>query len=150
MNRSLDERRLALLPPKWRELAEGRIDPRDLDDEEVFTGRLRDPRGVLGPRPSVVPQVFLEEQRRRALDAGSEVMRRFFVQAHATMAELASDPNVDAGDRFRAAKFIIERYEPTPTRIVVAAEDPAETLFRAILNDPQGLIVPGEATDVVE
>jgi len=137
-----DARRFAGLPGRWRDLAEGRIDPADLDDEEVFQGRLRQADGTLGPRPRVVPTVLLEEQTKRALHRGTDRLRMYYERCIAVACEIATDPNQAAGDRLKAATWVVERFEPKPIRVTVAAEDPVETLFRNILNDPDGLQDP--------
>lgn len=137
-----DRRRFQTLPGRWRELADGRLDPADLDDEEVFQGRLRDSAGQLGPKPSVVPQVLLDEQLRRALHKGNERLRQNYVRCIEVACEIATNPNNSASDRLNAAKWVVERFQPKPIEIKISAEDPVETLFRSILDDPEGLNDP--------
>lgn len=56
-----------------------------------------------------------------------------------TLMDLA-DNSPDDGVRLRAAQEIINRtMGKVPDKIEVAAEDPVETLFRKILDDPFGL-----------
>lgn len=53
------------LPRSWEALDDGSLDPLNLDDAEVMSGRLRQSDGTLGPKPSSYPAAFLNEQRRR-------------------------------------------------------------------------------------
>lgn len=143
IGKTTDERRVALLPGRWRDLAEGRIDPGDLDDEEVFTGRLRKEDGSLGPRPRVLPSILEDERTKRALHKGNDRFKMFYERACATICEIASDPNQAASDRLKAAGMIMDRVAgKTPERLVVAAEDPFVSLYRDILRDPEGLMEP--------
>ena len=137
---AINAKRFALLPGRWRDIAEGKLDPSELDDEEIFSGRLRQTNGVLGPKPPLLPQPFIEEQQKRLLHWASQHVRSNLQDVLKTITEIATDPNNSAGDRLKAAFWIAERFMgKVPERLMIAAEDPVESLFRSILADPDGL-----------
>jgi len=129
-----------MLPGRWRAVAEGKLDVTELDDEEIFSGRLRQSDGVLGPRPPLLPQQFIDEQQRRLLNWSAAHVRESLRDVLRTITEIATDPNNSSGDRLKAAFWIAERFMgKVPDRLMIAAEDPVESLFRSILEDPDGL-----------
>lgn len=136
----LNHQRIQLLPAPWRAVAEGKRLLEDLDDEEVFTGRLRGPKGHLGPRPQFYPQNFIDEQVRRSLSWAEEKIRDGARIAIDTLMEIMKNPQASDADRMKAAMFFTERFLGKEVqRVLVSAEDPVETLFRQILADPAGL-----------
>lgn len=136
----INAKRFALLPGRWKEIAEGTFDVTELDDEEIFSGRLRQANGVLGPRPSLLPQQFIDEQQRRLLNWSAQHVRENLRAVLQTITEIATDPNNSPADRLKAAFWIAERFMgKVPERLMIAAEDPVEALFRSILEDPAGL-----------
>lgn len=132
--------RARLLPPKWRDIMLGVLDPAELDDEEIFSTRLRQSNGVLGPKPPLVPQQFIDEQNKRMLSWASQHVRDNLQAVLRTVTEIATDPNQAAADRLKAAFWIAERYlGKVPDKVMLTTEDPVEALFRNILNNPDGL-----------
>jgi hypothetical protein len=109
----------------------GEITVEDLDDEELALGRLKAIDGTFrGRPPKVVPGEMVAAMRREWLSRAEAKLREALMsKGIGVLTELA-----------RAAEKIIERtMGKVPDRVQLAAEDPIETLFRNILNDPEGL-----------
>lgn len=120
----------------------GKITVEDLDDEELSRGQLRALDGTFrGRPPRVVPSELVQAMRREWLKRAEAKLRDALLEKGiGTLTELAGNENIDAAVRLRAAEKIIERtMGKVPDRVQLAAEDPVETLFRSILNDPFGL-----------
>ena len=120
----------------------GKITVEDLDDEELSRGQLRALDGTFrGRPPRVVPSELVQAMRREWLKRAEARLREALLdKGIGTLTSLADDPSIDAAVRLRAAEKIIERtMGKVPDRVQLAAEDPVETLFRSILNDPFGL-----------
>lgn len=139
-------RRIALMPAAWRDIADGTRDLSELSDEEVFSGKLRTASGAMGPRPAFYPQNFIDEQIRRSLDWASDEIRSGMREAIGVLRSIMNNENAAHADRMRAAMFFTDRFLGKEVqRVLVTAEDPVESLFRAILADPMGL-APHEPT----
>jgi hypothetical protein len=138
-----NQARWRLLPPKWREIADGSRPLEDLTDDEVFKGRLLQADGRYGPRPSFYPQNFIDEQIRRSLDWANDEIRSGAREAIMTLKEIMGNPEAADSDRLKAAMFFTDRFlGKEVTKVLITAEDPVESLFRSILEDPQGLMHP--------
>lgn len=127
---------------RYAELVQGLISVEDLDDEEVAMGRLKAVDGTFrGRPPNMIPGELVQAMRREWLKRAQNRLAEALLESGiGTLVSLASDSMVDPSVRLRAAERIIERnMGKVPDKIEVAAEDPVETLFRQILNDPRGL-----------
>lgn len=123
-------------------LLNGIISVEDLDDEEVARGQLKASDGTFrGRPPKTVPQELVQAMRREWLSRAEARLREALMERGiGTLTELAGNDQVDPAVRLRAATTIIERMMgKVPDKVVLAAEDPVETLFRSILADPMGL-----------
>lgn len=120
----------------------GKIKVEDLDDEEVSRGQLRNAAGTFSGRPpTIVPAELVQAMRREWLSRAEGKLREALLEKGiGTLTRLAGDETIDPAVRLRAADKLIERtMGKVPDKIQLAAEDPVETLFRKILNDPEGL-----------
>lgn len=128
---------------RYAELLSGKLKVEDLDDEELAHGRLRASDGTFrGAAPRVVPAELVQAMRREWLSRAEAKLREaLHSKGIGVLVELAGDDTIDPAVRLRAAEKIIERtMGKVPDRVQLAAEDPVETLFRSILNDPTGLV----------
>jgi hypothetical protein len=119
----------------------GKITVEDLDDEELARGRLRAADGTFrGRPPTMLPTELVQAMRREWLGRAQEKLAAALHEVGiGTLVELARECP-DPAVRLRAADKIIERtMGKVPDKIEVGVEDPVETLFRKILNDPFGL-----------
>ena len=129
------------LQGRYAEFMAGNITVEDLDDEELAAGRLKASDGTFrGRPPKLVPAELVQAMKREWLSRAQGKLQEALMQKGiGTLVDLASN-SIDDGVRLRAAQAIIERtMGKVPDKIEVAAEDPVETLFRKILNDPFGL-----------
>lgn len=120
----------------------GKITVEDLDDDELAQGRLKAMDGTFrGRPPRVIPTEMVQAMRREWMSRAEAKLRDALMdKGIGTLVALAGDDNIDAGVRLRAAERIIERtMGKVPDKVEIRAEDPIETLFRGILNDPFGL-----------
>lgn len=138
------------LTGRFARFLNGEITVEDLDDEELAQGRLKASDGTFrGRPPRVVPAELVQAMRREWLSRAEAKLRDALMdKGIGVLTQLAGDTTVDPAVRLRAANLIIERtMGKVPDKIQVAAEDPVESLFRSILNDPNGLApAPHEAT----
>lgn len=135
------------LQGRYAQFLSGVITVEDLDDDELAQGRLKASDGTFrGRPPRVIPSEMVQAMRREWLKrANARLAEALLERGIGTLVELAKD-SPDDSVRLRAAQAIIERtMGKVPDKIEVAAEDPVETLFRKILNDPFGL-APHEPT----
>lgn len=119
----------------------GKITVEDLDDDELAQGRLKASDGTFrGRPPTVIPAEMVQAMRREWLSrAQARLAEALMEKGIGTLVQLA-ESSLDDAVRLRAATAIIERtMGKVPDKIEIAAEDPVETLFRKILNDPFGL-----------
>lgn len=133
---------------RMAQLLAGELSVEDLDEEELARGQFRDEHGQFRGRPNkLIPRELQQEMIRRLLQHGDEIWRQGYNIAIRVHLEICSDPNNSPADRLKAAQYLIERVAgKTPDRIHIAAEDPVESLFRQILNDPKGLLHNGDGT----
>jgi hypothetical protein len=127
---------------RYAQFLNGTITVEDLDDEEVAQGRLRSADGTFrGRPPTVIPAELVQAMKREWLSrANARLSEALLEKGIGTLTDLAGDPLVDPAVRLRAADLLMNRtMGKVPDKIEVAAEDPVETLFRKILNDPFGL-----------
>lgn len=135
-----NERRIALMPTAWQRVARGEVDLSELTDEEVFEGRLRGANGNMGPRPAFYPQNFIDEQIRRSLSWANDEIRSGMREAIGVLRSIMNNELASHADRMKAAMFFTDRFLGKDVqRVLVTAEDPVESLFKAILADPFGL-----------
>lgn len=128
---------------RYAMLIRGEIKIEDLDDEEVAQGRLKDKNGKFSGRPpKMLPQELVTAMKREWLTRAENRLRDALLEhGIGTLVSLAKDDRIDPAVRLRAADKLIERtMGKVPDRVHIAAEDPVETLFRQILNDPEGLL----------
>lgn len=126
---------------RYAQLLQGTISVEDLDDEELAQGRLRSSDGTFrGRPPSVIPAELVNAMRRELHSRAENSLRQALMSSGIkTLTDLA-DNSPDDGVRLRAATAIIERtMGKVPDKVVLAAEDPVEALFKSILSDPFGL-----------
>lgn len=129
---------------RYAMLIQGIISVEDLDDEELAQGRLRASDGTFrGRPPTILPTELVQAMKREWMSRAQNKLKDALMEKGiGTLVELAGS-SVDDAVRLRAANIIIERLMgKVPDKIEVAAEDPVETLFRKILNDPEGLADP--------
>lgn len=136
------------LQGRYAQLLSGVLQVEDLDDEELARGQLRASDGTFrGRPPKVVPAELVQAMRREWLGRAEAKLREaLHEKGIGTYVELAGDKTIDPAVRLRAADKIVERtMGKVPDKVEVSAEDPVESLFRKILDDPMGL-APHEPT----
>jgi hypothetical protein len=126
---------------RYAKFLAGEITVEDLDDDELAQGRLKSSDGTFrGRPPAVVPGEMVQAMRREWLKRANNSLAEALMGAGlGTIKDLAANA-VDESVRLRAADLIVQRtMGKVPDKIEIAAEDPVDTLFRKILNDPFGL-----------
>lgn len=120
----------------------GQITVEDLDDDELAQGRLKAIDGSFrGRPPALIPSEMVQAMRREWMSRAEGKLREALMEVGLQgMIDIAKDERIDPAVRLRAQQTIIERtMGKVPDKVVLAAEDPVEALFRGILNDPLGL-----------
>ena len=143
--KSRGHRKNVVIYGRMAKFLSGELTVDDLDDEELARGQFRNEQGTFnGGKPSkIIPREIHQEFIRRLLSRGDEIWREGYNIAIRVHMEICADPNQSPADRLKAAQYIIERVAgKTPDRLLIAAEDPVEALFKQILNDPDGLQEP--------
>lgn len=126
---------------RYAEFLQGKITVEDLDDDELAQGRLKSSDGTFrGRPPQVIPAEMVQAMRREWMSRAEARLREALLEnGIGTLTDLAKN-SPDDSVRLRAAQAIIERtMGKVPDKVVLAAEDPIETLFKGILTDPFGL-----------
>lgn len=125
------------------DIREGRTTMREvvsaMDPEELVRGRFKATDGTFkGRPPALVPAEFHSECIRELLKRGTELYRDSFLKAIETFVQIAADPDVDAGQRLKAAQYIWERVEgKVPDRVEVAVAQPWETIIDGIVAEAE-------------
>jgi hypothetical protein len=128
---------------RYAQFLNGKITVDDLDDEELAQGRLKASDGTFrGRPPRVIPAEMVQAMRREWMSRAEARLRDALMEVGLQgMINIAKDERVDPAVRLRAQQTIIERtMGKVPDKVVLAAEDPIEALFRGILSDPVGLV----------
>ena len=95
---------------RWAMLIDGRLKIEDLDDEELQRGELRNSAGRFGGKqPQWIPRQFIQAMQRQMISRAADGWHANLMQAQEQLIALGMDPKVDAGVRFRALTYIIER-----------------------------------------
>jgi hypothetical protein len=108
-----------------------------LTPEELVRGRLKDKDGGFkGRPPSWVPHEFHRACLRELMKRGKELWQVNYLVAIESMTQIAAGKvkGATAGDRLRAAQFVIERLEgKTPEIVLVADESPWSVIIDDIV-----------------
>lgn len=111
----------------------GRLDVRELDDEELSRGQVRKEDGTFTDNKSVSIQIH-DAMVRRLFERADTKLRENLLEAVNTMAEIAKSNSVEPADRIRAATWIYERVRgKVPTEVVVTQDKPFELVLGAVI-----------------
>lgn len=137
------------LPPnsRWAMLIDGRLKIEDLDDEELARGQLRGSNGRFnGKQPTWIPKQFVQAMQRQIISRAAERWHSNLLQAQEQLIALGMDPRVDAGVRFRALTYVIERsMGKIPDKIEMSATiKPYEELLQGVTVVRDVDIIEGE------
>lgn len=131
---------LSVLSPFWQRVARGEVDLSQYSDEEILKARLRMADGRLAPAPAVLPEKFKQEQVKRGFRVAEDKILAGSVAALDVYMEILQDDKAPRSERLKAAQFFTDRFlGKDVVKVAVASEDKIETLFRSILEDPEGL-----------
>lgn len=110
---------------------------RGLTPEELVRGKLKDRNGKFtGRAPAWVPHEFHRACIRELMRRGKEMWQVNYLVAIESMTEIAAGrvKGASAGDRLRAAQFVIERLEgKTPEVLVVTDDNPWQLIIDDIV-----------------
>lgn len=110
---------------------------KSLTPEELVRGKLRDKNGnFTGRPPAWVPAQFHQACIRELMNRGRQLWQENYLDAITAMTEIATGKvkGATAGDRLRAAQFIVERLEgKTPEIVLVGQEEPWQVLIDDIV-----------------
>lgn len=127
----------AVITPMWQRIAKGEVDLSEYTDEEILTGHITMEDGRLLPTPHVLPRIFVEEQRRRAMLVSEKAVREGSVAALEVYREILDDITLPARERMVAAKFFTDRFlGPAEQHIHITGgegEDPRDILLQRLL-----------------
>lgn len=152
---TLNDRALAMLTPMWQRIADGQVDLAQYSDTQILKAEIPMADGRIAPRPNVLPDAFLDEQRRRGLLKAERKVRDGAIAALDFMADVVEDDQAPIGERVKAAKVLIEKYVPTVSHVDVTHhgdEDPRERLINRLLAARSATVevTTDEDDDVVE
>jgi len=110
----------------------GELDLSTWSDEELQRGYRRDKNGKWSGRPPViVPKAIHDEMVRRKMSEAYDLLRDNVVEAVKVLVAVATDCEVDAGVRVKAATVILDRVlGRAPERIHVEVEPPWSAAIR--------------------
>lgn len=108
-----------------------------LTPEELVRGKLRDKNGgFVGRTPSWVPAEFHRACIRELMRRGKEMWQLNYLDAITAMTAIAKGEvkGATAGDRLRAAQFVVERLEgKTPEIVLVGHDEPWQVVIDDIV-----------------
>jgi hypothetical protein len=108
-----------------------------LDAEELVRGKLKDKNGGFqGANPAWVPREFHRACIRELMRRGQKLWQGNYLQAIEAMTKVAIGEvkGASAGDRIKAAQFVIERIEgKVPERIQVVEDSPWQVIIQDIV-----------------
>ena len=125
-------------------LMQGDINVEDLDDEELAKGMCRNPDGSFPRRqPELIPKMMYDRMQRELFARADEGLRESLLEAVTSIANIATDGQVDAGQRFKAATWLFERLRgKTPDVVQVSQQKPYETVLDSVHRGPRVQPVP--------
>lgn len=134
----------AMYNPRMAALMAGEIEPEDLDSEELAKGMCRNPDGTWPKkRANHVPKVMYDRMTRELFDRADTTLKESLDEAAKSLAKIASDPEVDAGTRLKAATWLYERLlGKAPTEVKVTAEKPFEHVLTLVQRGPRPPVAP--------
>jgi hypothetical protein len=120
-------------------LLSGEIEVEDLDDDELARGMCRNPDGDWPRRqPELIPKMMFDRMQRELFARADEALRNNLMDAVGSIAEIAANPNVDAGQRLKAATWLFERLRgKTPDVIQLSAQKPYEEILDSVHRGPR-------------
>lgn len=126
------------------QLMAGELDIEDLDDEELAKGMTRDPSGKFPKRaPSIVPRAMYDKMIKELFVRSDEALRESLMQAVQSLTTIATDSEVDANTRLKAATWLFERLRgKTPDVLQVDQAKPYEVLLGTVARGPRPSVAP--------
>ena len=111
----------------------GKLDPRDMDDEELARGQIRLANGKW-TNFKTIPHAVHDEVIKRLFERADEKLRENLMDTVNIMADIAKNPAVEPADRIKAATWIHERVRGKAPIIVEHRQDkPFEVVLGAVL-----------------
>ena len=127
------KRGLVTIPARVQALLDGTLSVEELDDEELARGYPRASDGTFRGKPSVVPTSVHQRIQRELFRRAGEQLKTNLIGAVEAMTKIATDPEVSAGDRMKAAQWVVERVMgKTPDVTVSMDEKRYEKLLETI------------------
>lgn len=122
---------------RWRQLLDGTLTVKQLDDEEITRMRVKGVDGTFnGPPPAKMPSHLAQAFHQEAIRRANDKIRTAAPEAVQALLDIGRDPDVKEGDRIRALMYVIDRgLGKTPDVIRVEGE----SKFDQMLSDAIGL-----------
>lgn len=147
-------RALAALTPMWTRIAQGQVDLSQYTDEQILKAELPMADGRTAPRPPMLPDVFIDEQRRRGLIKAERKVRNGAMKALDLLADVVEDDTAPIAERIKAARAFVDKYVPTVQHVDITHhgdDDPRERLINRLLAARGATVEPTtDDSDVVE
>lgn len=108
---------------RYQQIIDGTLKISDLDDEEIFRGRLRDKNGgFTGRHPLAIPTAFHDAVVRELIKRAHKKMEAQVEPMIIVLQEIAANPRTPADARYKAATYLMERVlGKVPDRQIVTA-----------------------------
>lgn len=111
----------------------GKLDPREMDDEELALGQIRLADGTF-TNFKTIPHAVHDEVIKRLFERADEKLRENLMDTVNIMADIAKNPAVEPADRIKAATWIHERVRGKAPIVVEHRQDkPFEVVLGAVL-----------------
>lgn len=126
------------------QLMAGELDIEDLDDEELAKGMTRGPDGKFPAKaPSIVPKPMYDKMIKQLFSRSDEKLRESLISAVESITSIATDSEVDASTRIKAATWLFERLRgKNPDVLEVRQEKPYEVLLSGVSRGPRPVVAP--------
>lgn len=94
---------------RWAMLLDGTLSVKELDDEELARGQVRNAAGVFGGTPRAVPSHLYQAMQAESLRRAQDMFRKAAPKAVKRLLEIAEDPDTKDTDAIRALQLVMER-----------------------------------------
>ena len=144
--RTTTARGLVSVPDRVQQLLDGRLDPADLDDEELARGYPRASDGSFRGAPSVVPRSLHDRMARELFSRANVSLRENLNKAVEAITQIALNEDNDPKIRFQASQWVVERVMgKTPDVQISVEEKRYQKLFEEM--DRESVVIEGEIVE---
>ena len=117
------ERRIRRLPLRYQMFMTGELTVKDMDDEELLKGRLKDEQGIFRRPPSWIPEDMLQAMHKEYIRRQKIIFRGAISESYKGLEQIIKNELYSAEARGKAATVLLDRLEgPVKQEVEVSGE----------------------------